>query len=56
MRDSVKLPIYYTVIGIRIDSYESTIEHERHFRDEVSALEYAENLRQEGLMTVIAVL
>ena len=48
MRDAVKLPMYYTVIGIRIEAYESTIEHERHFRDEVNALEYAERKQQQA--------
>lgn len=48
---SVIINSFYTVIGIKVDTYESTIDRERHFQIK----EYAENLRREtGLIVIIA--
>ena len=52
---SVIINSFYTVIGIKVDTYESTIDRERHFRIKEHAEEYAENLRREtGLIVIIA--
>lgn len=56
MRDTVTLPEFFTVIGIRVDTYESTIEAEKHFDDEDQAREYATGLQRAGLVTIIAAL
>ena len=56
MRDTVSLPEFFTVIGIRVDTYESTIEDEKHFENEDQAREYATDLQRAGLVTIIATL
>ena len=56
MRDTVSLPEFFTVIGIRVDTYESTIEDEKHFENEDQAREYATYLQRAGLVTIIAAL
>lgn len=56
MRESIALPEFFTVIGIRVDTYESTIEDEKHFNDEDQAREYATDLQRAGLVTIIAAL
>ncbi len=45
---------YYTVVGIRIKPYESVIEEERHFKSIENAIEYAANLRKQGLYTIVS--
>lgn len=56
MRDTVSLPEFFTVIGIRVDTYESTIEDEKHFENEDQARDYATDLQRAGLVTIIAAL
>lgn len=56
MRDTVTLPEFFTVIGIRVDTYESTIEDEKHFENEDQARDYATDLQRAGLVTIIAAL
>ena len=53
MRESIALPEFFTVIGIRVDIYESTIEDEKHFNDEDQAREYATDLQRAGLITIV---
>ena len=56
MRESIALPEFFTVVGIRVDIYESTIEDEKHFENEDQAREYATDLQRAGLVTIIAAL
>ena len=53
MRESISLPEFFTVIGIRVDTYESTIEAEKHFDDEDQARDYATDLQRAGLITIV---
>ena len=45
---------FYTVIGIKVDAFESIIQYERHFRGQHAAKEYAAHLRKKGLYTIVA--
>lgn len=54
MKDTVAVPEFYTVIGIRIDAYESIIEKEKHFQSEDRARKYASDLQQAGLIAIVA--
>lgn len=56
MRDTVSLPEFFTVIGIRVGTFESTIEDEKHFENEDQARDYATDLQRAGLVTIIAAL
>ena len=52
---SVTINPFYTVIGIKIDVFESTIDRERHFKIKEHAEEYADNLRREtGMIVIVA--
>ncbi len=53
MRDTVSLPEFFTVIGIRVGTFESTIEDEKHFENEDQARDYATDLQRAGLITIV---
>ena len=45
---------FYTVVVLKIDVFESIIIDERHFANAPEALVYADTMKEDGYITVVA--